>query len=303
MVPRFKIGWFFTLLLLIFSCAREYNPLSVQDGMWVSDIPYYVPLFDITVSHDNRIYETDHFLTFSNGSSDEVKVRFATYAEQGFADLLKKFAISNGAELGIAGQSTKIIIFTNKILPELTQRVFPFGFVLYSEDSDIFATWPEWLTSRYSNMIKHETMHVLQYLLGTKEDYLTRDQIPEFWFTEGLAEFVCDGTSIPVTTLNEFNEWFQNPDHINPVRIHHLSDSPVSMMRIYEYYAMFGLAVRYLLDDNGHGKTLLDVKDMFATIQTGNYLFTEAFAMHMDITIEEFEEVFLDSLPAYLSGQ
>ena len=283
-------------LFLIVGCHRHQNPTSSEDSQWISGIPFIIN--NDTLSHDNRIYESQHFLTFSDGSSDDVKRQYSRMAEESFSELLQAFEITSSTELGITGRQSKITIYSDRCLNH-TPMAFAYGFIIGALDSPVYHSWPDWQRERYRNTVKHETMHVLQFFLGLTYERLDLAERPETWFTEGIAEYVSGGAAIPVTDLDQVTEWQTDEDHINPISIHSWSDFPVSDARTGEYYPMFGLAVEYLLDERGQGKTLLDVKRMFEDLSRGGCFFTEAFEAHMGISVPYYESYFFSLITDY----
>ena len=290
---------FVVLLLLICTrCERSHAPFPSEEGQWILGIPFIV--MGDTLSHDNRIYESPNFLTFSDASSDEVKRRYSRMAEESLLELLLAFEISSPAELGITDQSSKLTIFSNRYL-DYRQRAFEFGFVLYGEDSPVFLSWHLHIRERFKKENKHETMHVVQYLLGVSHHRLADYEYPDFWFSEGLAEYVSGGAFPPILNVDQVNQWRQQEGHINPICIRLFRDCPLEYDRVGEYYPMFGLAVRYLMDEKGQGKTLMDVKRMYEDLCTDRYLFAEVFEGHMGMTIQTYEEHFFDAIISYLT--
>ena len=73
------------------------------------------------------------------------------------------------------------------------------------------------------------------------------------------------------------------------------------MERVGEYYPLFHLAVKYLLDDRGMGKNLSDVKNMFSLLAENETDFSEAFEIHMGISLSEFKESFFERMSTYLN--
>ena len=286
-----------TALFLVVGCHRRQNPVSTECDHWISDIPFTINTD--TLSHDNRIYETQHFLTFSDGSSDDVKHQYSSMAEESFSELLQAFEITSGTELGITDRTSKITIYSDRYLNH-TPMAFAYGFIIGALDSPVYQYWPDWQKERYRNIVKHETMHVLQFLMGLTYERLDLAERPDTWFTEGIAEYVSGGAAIPITDLDQVNEWLTYEDHINPISIHRWSDLPVPDARSGEYYPMFGLALAYLLDERGQGKTLPDVKRMYEELSRGGCFFTEAFEAHMGISVPYFETHFFQLITDYL---
>jgi hypothetical protein len=286
--------------------ANTYFEIETQ---WISGIPFRIEYE--TISHDDRILESNNFLTFSDASSDDIKMIYSKMAEDAFYELKQAFAIQSSEELGIFSNdsSTKITIFSNRYLTH-DCLAFPVGFFLYSLDSPLFSSW--WggdqirLREWYQRDVKHETMHVMQWLFGLDWDSsLPWSQRwgrtwPEFWFSEGIAEYISGGSFTPIETMDQVNDWLQDPDHINPVSIIRSDSSPVDDSRIGEYYPMFGLAVRYLLEKNGLGKTFLDVKAMYLDM-LNTESFRTSFETCMGITVEYYEENFFDLITDFLN--
>ena len=288
---------FILAIIVLFSCDRD-NTVSTDDDPWISGLLYIISTD--TLSHANRIYESSHFLTFSDASSDDVKRNYSQMAENSFQELLQLFEIPDAASLGITDRSSKMTIYCDRYLNH-RPMAFPYGFIFPAVDSPIFINWPEWQRERYRNIIKHETMHVIQFLLGLIYHRLSPPEMPEVWFTEGLAEYVSGGANIPITSLEQVNAWRDLDNHTNPISIHQWADFPIPDERAGEYYPMFGLALWYLLDENGHGKTIMDVKAMFEDLSSGSYFFTEAFELHMGMTVSEFEVNFYNLIEAFFS--
>jgi len=283
----------FIIVLLVPHCKKS-SPINADSEKsrssripfeyhWISDINFR--LLTTAIPHDNRILETPNFLTFSDACDDITKLRFAQIAEEAFSELKQAFEISSSEELGITDRSTIMTIYSNRYR-DVGMRAFAFGFVLYSIDSPQWEVYMDF--ARYKRILKHESMHVLQHLFGLHGKYGGR--WPEVWFSEGLAEYVSGGASYPFTTIEEVNEWRQFHYNTNPVSIHEWIDFP-SEEYAYTYWPMFGLAVKYLLDEKGHGKTLLDVKNMFYDMLLTDH-FKTSFETYMEISLEYFEEQF-----------
>jgi hypothetical protein len=286
---------YYPTIIVILSLAGCDDPLSVDEGQWISDIPFtYSQLgTEHTLPHDNRIYESANFLIFSDASSDIVKRTMSRMAETSLVELKQAFNISSSAELGIVDQKSKIKIYANRY-QNYTQRFFAFGFIIYSIDSPNNA-----FGENYNRLVKHELMHVFQHLLGLGLNGY--DDWPEVWFTEGIAEFMVGGVFTTFTNLNQVNEWLAGENHINPISIHLFNDYPVPFNRIGEYYPMFELAVRYLLDEKGQGKTFSDLKNFYEALKNGDS-FNDAFESYMDISVAYYELHFFDLITGYLQS-
>ena len=161
------------------------------------------------IEHDDRILETDDFLIFSDASSDEIKIIYSEMAERAFEEIKQAFKIQSSEELGILNddRSTKITIFSDRYLDH-SNMAFPTGFLLIALDSPVASSWfggdESQLRDWYQRTIKHETMHVMQWLFGLDWDSrLPWSQRwgrtwPEFWFSEGIAEYISGGSFNPI---------------------------------------------------------------------------------------------------------
>ncbi len=297
MNPHTKTA-FFALIFFYMMCGGcGKNPVAAE-GCWVSDIPFVVNPANLEYGHDNRIFESDHFLTFSDASSDEIKIRFAAYAEQAFSEILAAFHIPFASFLGISGTYTKMTIYTNK-QSGMIQLAFPYGFILDGEDSETCRHWPAEMKKRYYQQVKHETMHVVQFMLGVLPND-DNSYEPDKWFNEGLAETVSGGFFIPIMSKVDFRTWKNQFGSVNPVSIHQWSDLPIPANEVGGYYPAFGLAVRYLLDGRGLGRNYRDVKAMFFELAHRESTFPEAFEKYMGISLSEYEDTFFQRMDAYL---
>jgi hypothetical protein len=266
---------------------------------WTRDIEF--SFYGEVLPHDNLILETPHFLTFSDASSMDVKVAYAAMAEESLLEIMDAFGIPEVEDLGIdpADASTKITIYSNRSLDQ-RQLAFPLGFILYGMDSPAFSR----SMGSFRRVIKHETMHVFQWLVGLTEKTSVGQPWPDVWFTEGIAEYISGGAFRPITTLWHLESWRAQPYHDNPIAIHDWSDfpDPIEAAGGGSYYPMFGLAVRYLLDERGHGKTYADVLSMFRElIETQNFAYT--FERHMGISLRDYEGDFFGLVTAFLAPE
>jgi hypothetical protein len=250
--------------------------------------------------NDNRILESTHFMVYSDGSSDDVKVIYAKMAEESLAELFHTFAVVNtdALSLNFADSGSKINIFSIKDANH-DQMAFRFGFILYGQDSDDYQRWGSddfW----FRREVKHETMHVLQWLFGLDPQGRVAEPWPEVWFTEGISEYISGGAFAPITNLGQWEQWRSISGHTNPIAIHQWADFTIPYGRTGEYYPAFSLAVRYLLDSRGLGRTPLDVKAMYADMVSSGS-FAEPFARTFGMTVEEYEDHFPELIVDYLS--
>jgi hypothetical protein len=127
------------------------------------------------------------------------------------------------------------------------------------------------------------------------------------WFREGIAVYVgCveDTGWDTIDYLSELESWISENWHVpgegNPIAIHQFEDFPPGA-DLHEYYRFFELAMRYLLDQRGEGKSYQDVLNVFYDIRNGRE-FTVSFEDHFGISVDIFQEEFYGRMRAYLSG-
>ncbi len=262
------------------------------DAVKLSGIQYFSRL-----SHDNRVYESANFLIFSDASDDWAKIRLSEIAEQVFTQLKQIFAVPNSDVLGIVDRDSKMTIYSGR---HVTPMGFAlrYGYLVPALDSPHLDQDRNGLLieENYYSYILHESTHVMQFLL-LGEAPLGAGSAVAVWFTEGIAEYISGGRPDtifdPITSLAEFQQWFSPDEHVNPISIHFWHDFPVADNRTAEYYPMFGVAFRYLIE--GLGKTYLDVKSMYRDIASSRN-FRESFEKYMGISVVYFEENFYDLL-------
>jgi hypothetical protein len=298
------------IALIFYGCQTQHTPVEEEvinnicgqepcyEGPftppWVGGLSYVSPWGD-TWTHDNRVLETNNFLVFSDASTDDAKIRLGDEAEQDLAEIKQLFQITS-QELGILDLNSKVTIYSSKRrFSNYNQAAGSTGFIIYAFDSPYYLEYTEEEKLNHLKVIKHEATHVCQSLMGGSFILVPT------WFTEGLAEYVCGGSFTPITTWQRVEKWRQYPDHINPISIIDFNDFPVEYNRIGEYYAYFGLAIRYLMDSRGLGKTPVDIKWMFFDIAAG-MTFNDAFKTHMGIPIEYFRENYYGLMKEYLES-
>ncbi|MCP4725558.1 MAG: hypothetical protein GY863_11000, partial [bacterium] len=253
----------------------------------------------IVLPHDDRIYESDNFLTFSDASSDAVKREYSKMAEESLAEIMTAFGIESSLELGISGRETKITIFSNRFLAQ-NQTAFNIGFILYAQDSPNYLAWGESQRDRYKNIVKHETYHVFDKLFGMGSNYGV--DRPAFWFKEGMAEYISGGASIPIETNDDLDIMLLDIQHYShPIDVITGGDWVALDMIRRRYYPIFHLAIRYLMDEKGLGKTYQDVRSLYDDLLINND-FNSAFEQHMGITVEYYRENFFDLVRGILDN-
>ncbi|MCP4726133.1 MAG: hypothetical protein GY863_13905, partial [bacterium] len=245
----------------------------------------------IVLPHDDRIYESDNFLTFSDASSDAVKREYSKMAEESLAEIMTAFGFEGTSELGITGRETKITIFSNRFLDQ-NQEAFSYGFILYSLDSPQYYARSEERKQRYRNVVKHETRHIFDFLYFGLNGNSAIALLP-VWFIEGSAEYISEGGSIPIETTEELDFLILDmQSYSHPLDIISYDDL-LAIQSFVRFYPVFNLAVRYLLDEEGLGRSYQDIISMYDDIII-NHDFNSAFEQHMGISVEYYRENFFD---------
>lgn len=256
-----------------------------------------------TIHHDDRILETPHFLVFSDGSSDDAKIIFAAMAEESLHEIRALFSIPETDDLGIdpSNEATKITIYSNKTLQhEQKAYAFRYGFIAWGVDAGVTSL------VRLRQAVKHELMHVFRMLLDGRWSVSQGSGYMWYldsWMEEGLAEHVAGGSWYPIRTEEDLNEWRAQDDHLNPTTIRDWGFFPPSVIERsngWEYYPMFDLAVRYLLDEDGLGKDYPDLLAMFLEMELSGAGFFYAFEKHLGISVQDYESSFYDRMEDYL---
>jgi hypothetical protein len=88
----------------------------------------------------------------------------------------------------------------------------------------------------------------------------------------------------------------------NPISVRTNADYPTEIQsdatRLGRYYLFFELAIRYLPDPQGLGRTPADVKGLYLSIRQG-VSFTAAFEAHMGLTVASYEAEFWGRMEEY----
>lgn len=295
-----KVGLgFLTIgLILISGCSTSdsvtdprLNPDLVYEGWWqqVDSLSHF--------GHDGEIYETENFIIYSDACDLAEKKRMADILEVLLQDHMERLSVKSKDKFIYTTSDRKFHCYFSKYL------AFPWGagffsthgFMLVSSDSPQ-VNWPQ---GSYRKVLKHELLHVIGALLanGIRGDA---------WFIEGIAEYVSEisGLKPLVQTSGELEAWMiqQQDDGYggNPIAIHTYEDVRTSDPdAIGNYDPFFELAIRYLLDPRGHGRTWLDVKNVFFDLRD-NLSFAQAFQNHFQMSLSYYETNFFDLLLAYL---
>ena len=119
------------------------------------------------------------------------------------------------------------------------------------------------------------------------------------WLKEGIAVHVGCLESTAFRTMKDLCEletWIsQNqsvPGRGNPITIHQHADIPAGA-DMEQYYRLFEVATRYLLDSNGSGRSFRDVLSVFYDLRQG-MSFSSSFENHFGMSVNDYEAEFYD---------
>jgi hypothetical protein len=266
------------------------NDASVRGGSW------YVTGFEWP--HDGEPFESDHFVIYSDGASDDAKQALAELAEETLTEITNLFGLDNHDVFLYPPGQDKIDIYAYRFhFPQSWGGWAYYGGLLifsldHPERQDFGHTEPE----LYNPTLMHEIMHVVESLLKGESD----TNLVDVWFTEGLAEAVSGGTAgDPVTDLTTMNELRETYGSLNPIAMHRYAYPDIELVAYNYYYPMFQLAVEYLIDENGHRKTLNDFTNLFLDVRNG-VAFPTAFEHWFGMSLSEYEDRFFDLMTDYL---
>lgn len=284
--------------------AYAYANTSLRlETAWISGVTFYKN-FTEPVAHDGRIFESNSVLTFSDSSSEEMKVLFSKSAEEDLLGIMAALAVADAAELGISGSDpgTKMKIYARRAPPYSTGIwVGVQNSAIMFDAIDCQRLSPD-LAANHAYVrrgLKHEITHMVQLLIIGPPNITS--SWPPCWFTEGLAEHVSGGVSscpAPITTVAQLDAWLSDPRHsVHPLEIQEFEDIPSGLGC--EYYAMFNLVLDFLLAPNGGGRTGADVKALLQELAR-NHDFPLAFSRHMGMSVDHLHDNLRDLLADWL---
>jgi len=288
-----------TITTLQFTVVVSPNLASLRfDGSWVPAGFWF--------GHDTLTYESDNFIVHSGFSRPEEREYVATVLEDCFVELQASLDITNHDEFEYPSTGTDIDVLTlkhqgNDVL--WTGQSYRYGLIVHAPDSPRYAT-EGYTRPLYRQLLKHELMHVTEYLLiGTDGDYTSTEK----WLHEGIATYLGGTPPNQVTRDHQVQAWQDAMRNFsgggNPISIKTWSDFPNEFTAdaevLGEYYMFFELAVRYLVDPQGHGRSVVDIKNMYLDIRRGDS-FTQAFQNRMGLSVSQYEEDFFEIMMQYL---
>jgi hypothetical protein len=262
---------------------------EASTGSWVFHTP-----FDWT--HDGNPHPGEYVTVYSDAASQAMKRHLAEIADEKFRRILDLFDFRDLSDLRYPPRSSTIDVYLNRHHAEGVNWAYWAGFIITIRSSEISGFWLGYTV--YT--VRHEMTHEFEFLIEGRGGLGT-----DVWFREGLA-VVVGCMEYPewqtIRTLDELESWIdQNqgvPGGGNPIRIHHDADIPPRDV-FHQYYRLFELAVTYLLDEAGMGRSFQDVLALFYDIRAG-VSFPASFEDRFGISLSAFEAEFFQRARAYL---
>ncbi len=255
--------------------------------------------------HDGHPIESEHFAVYSDGAGMEARARLASLAEDVYAEVVDEMGVDPAAMFRFPPDQEKIDLYANRynVLEGGGARGYYAGAIIWSFDNE----------SGQGNMsvpavrvaLKHELVHVVEALLKGRYvgDIAVDDprRMP-VWFSEGTAEAMSGGSALGAPrTLDQMNALVSRYGRINPIswRVDLPPSDAVLDAYAGYYYPMAQLAIEYLLDPSGLGRSPKDLAAVMLDI--GNDVpFEVAFEAHTGIAEADYEEQFFGLMDGYL---
>jgi len=265
----------------------------IRSGSW------YVTGFEWP--HDGNPWESENFVIYSDGAGEEARGALAMLAEETLSEIKVLFAIDNNDIFLFPPGQERIDIYAYKNrYPTYPVNwggwAYYGGLLIFSLDHPERTSFGHTEPEIYNPTLKHEIMHVVESLLKASND----PNLVDVWLTEGIAEAVSGGTAGGrITDLQKFNELRNQYGSRNPIAMHRYEYPNIEGIAYYYYYPMFQLAAEYLVDANGHGGTMNDVRNLLLDVRNG-VPFSTAFQNRFGMSLAEFENQFIALMNAYL---
>lgn len=256
--------------------------------------------------HDGQPYPGESFLVYSDFSAQEERRYLAETLDGHFREMKASLGILANDELEGWTPGTRIDVLSLRAQADTVIWMgtsFRYGFIVHSPDSRRFSQ-AGYTRAIYDQLLRHELMHVVEYYLtGVR----ATTEATEKWFHEGVAMVMGGEPPGQLRSLGALNQWRQRmvayPGQGNPVLIKTWEDYPAAIRAdapsLNGYYLAFELAVRYLLDPAGLGKSLADVKAIYLALRGGKP-FSAAFEAQMGMSVEGYESDFWTLMEGYL---
>ena len=271
----------------------------IEGGSWYRKFPW---------PHDGHPYESEHFVVYSDGASLKARQRLAALAEEVLVEVVDEMGVDPATMFRFPAGQDKIDIYASRYFA-LEVEGASFGAVAYYAGIVIPSFDNE--VGRRADVrvvrdnLKHEMVHVVESLLRGNDtgDIPVGDphRMP-VWFSEGTAEALSGGTTgAPPGTLDQVNALIDTYGRINPIawRVDFPPSEEIGDAYPNYYYPMAHLAVDYLLDPDGLGRSPHDLAAVMLDMGSGAS-FASAFKTHVGLSESEYEAQFWTRMDAYL---
>ena len=283
-----------SIYLILTGCSKsptEPEVNMVNSGSWY-ETPYKWP-------HDGNPYESENFVIYSDAASLEARQFLAEIGEDVFAVLKEKMGITDDSIFRFpAGRNKKIHIYAykNHYPTQWGGQAYMGGFIIYSLDHPQRTAFGHTEPEIYTSVVKHELVHVIQSLIIGRVD----NRLVDVWFSEGIAEAISESTLYTrVDSQAKLDELTSTFGMLNPIAMHLYDYPDIESVESLYYYPMFRLAVDYLTDPNGHGRTYHDIRDLLLDVADG-MSFKASFRNSFGMSLNEYESQFFDLMNDYL---
>jgi hypothetical protein len=245
--------------------------------------------------------ESENFVIYSDGAGEDARQALSVLAEDTLSDIEELFAIDNNDIFLFPPGQTKIDIYAYKNrYPTYPVNwggwAYYGGLLIFSLDHPKRTSFGHTEPEIYNPTLKHEVMHVVESLLKASNN----PDLVDIWLTEGIAEAVSGGTAGGrITDLQTFNALRNQYGSLNPIAMHRYEYPDIESIVYYYYYPMFQLAVEFLVDVNGHGKSFSDIKNLFMDVSVG-VPFHTSFKNRLGLSVSEYKVQFFALMNNYL---
>jgi hypothetical protein len=278
------------LTLLASGCGDSPTEPTMEPGSW------YVTGF--RWPHDGDPFETENFIVFSDGASKEARRTLGQIAEGALAEVRERFGIPGNDLFHFPPGQGKIHIFAykNHFPQEWGGQSYYGGLLIYSLDHEERGKAGHTETQLYTAVVEHELVHVFELLVTGG----VRPHPVHEWFSEGIAELMSGGTAGgAISSPGQFEGLVASYGELNPIAIHSNEYPDVEFVGYYYFYPMFHLALRYLIDPAGRGRSCLDARDLWVDVGEG-IEFSVALRNRFGLSESEFEDQFFQLMRDYL---
>jgi hypothetical protein len=292
------------LLVSLFGCGDAGGDPPVDPGPDAGGFLYtgsWTPYYP-TLLHDGVPVESDHFIVYSNYSSQLARAEVSARAEALWPEILEHYAVEDSDFTWLdAYDSHKIHLFADYGVMNQSGLAYRDGAIMRAVDH---ANYDQFYTEEsYRRVLKHEISHVVEFLLiGT----FVHRQANDVWLREGGATY-SGGAGSPIDTVAKLDAWraamANVPGAGNPIGVHVWSDFPAEILaanRTIEYYPLFQLATRILVEPEGNGTTMADLVALYDDLGAG-VDFPTAFQSRFGISLVQFELAFFTIAESFLA--